>query len=171
MSFLSDRRIQDSLPAGVVLPFAGTAAPDGWLLCDGSAISRTTYARLFASIGTSFGVGDGSGTFNLPNTQGVFIRGAGSQTISVLTYSGILGTKQNDATAKKGLTITDPGHFHGGWHVDALAGAIGANRTTLIHPINGSREPTTSVSTGITLNAGDAETRPANIGMNHIIKT
>ena len=53
-------------PVGSIKPFAGTTVPDGYLLCDGSAISRTTYAALFAVIGTTYGTGDGSTTFNLP---------------------------------------------------------------------------------------------------------
>lgn len=57
-------------PAGVISMFGGTAAPNGWLVCDGSAVSRTTYSRLFAAIGTNFGVGDGSTTFNLPSLKG-----------------------------------------------------------------------------------------------------
>ena len=51
---------------GTVQAFAGTTPPDGWLFCDGAAISRTTYADLFAAIGTTYGAGDGSTTFNLP---------------------------------------------------------------------------------------------------------
>lgn len=54
---------------GIVLPFAGSTAPSGWLRCDGAAVSRTTYAKLFAVIGTTYGAGDGSTTFNLPNLQ------------------------------------------------------------------------------------------------------
>ena len=56
-----------SVPVGTVLVFAGTTAPTGYLLCDGSAVSRTTYSVLFSVIGTTYGVGDGSSTFNLPN--------------------------------------------------------------------------------------------------------
>ncbi len=51
-------------------PFAGSAAPSGWLLCDGAAVSRTQYAALFAVIGTTYGAGDGSTTFNLPDLRG-----------------------------------------------------------------------------------------------------
>lgn len=70
------------LPAGVVVPYAGAAAPSGYLLCDGSAVSRTTYAALFAVLSTAFGSGDGSTTFNLPDMRetipvGVGTRGAG----------------------------------------------------------------------------------------------
>lgn len=60
----------DICPRGAIMPFAGSSAPTGWFLCDGSAISRTTYASLFSLIGTTFGVGDGSTTFNLPNSKG-----------------------------------------------------------------------------------------------------
>lgn len=57
-------------PAGVVLPFAGSTAPAGWLLCYGQAVDRTTYAALYAAIGTAYGAGDGSTTFNLPDMRG-----------------------------------------------------------------------------------------------------
>jgi len=61
---------QRFVPPGVVLPFAGTSAPAGFLLCGGQAVSRATYAALFAAIGTTFGAGDGSTTFNLPDLRG-----------------------------------------------------------------------------------------------------
>ena len=57
-------------PSGIMTPFAGATAPAGWLLCDGTAVSRTTYAKLFAVISTAYGVGDGSTTFNLPDMRG-----------------------------------------------------------------------------------------------------
>lgn len=59
-----------SLPSGAVSMFAGSAAPQGFLLCDGSAVSRTTYATLYSTIGTTYGTGDGNSTFNLPNLKG-----------------------------------------------------------------------------------------------------
>jgi len=58
------------MPVGCVIPFAGAAAPTGWLLCQGQAISRTTYAQLFSVIGTTYGSGDGKTTFNLPDMRG-----------------------------------------------------------------------------------------------------
>lgn len=65
------------VPVGTIIPFAGNSVPQGYLLCDGSAISRTTYASLFAVIGTIYGTGDGNSTFNLPNyTNGKFLLGA-----------------------------------------------------------------------------------------------
>lgn len=63
-------------PTGSVLAFAGSTSPDGWLLCDGSAVSRTDYAALFAVIGTTYGTGDGSTTFNVPNLVDKFVEGS-----------------------------------------------------------------------------------------------
>lgn len=60
---------------GVIFPFAGTVAPNGFLLCYGQAVSRTTYAALFATIGTTYGAGDGSTTFNVPDLRGRAIAG------------------------------------------------------------------------------------------------
>ena len=60
---------------GQVSWFATSSAPSGWLKCDGAAVSRTTYSVLFTKIGTAFGAGDGSTTFNLPDLRGEFIRG------------------------------------------------------------------------------------------------
>lgn len=63
------------MPAGVIVPYGGAAAPTGWLLCHGQAISRTTYADLFTAISTTYGVGDGSTTFNLPDLRGRVVAG------------------------------------------------------------------------------------------------
>ena len=57
-------------PSGSIVGFGGSSAPTGWLLCDGSAVSRTTYSDLFSAISTAYGVGDGSSTFNVPNLKG-----------------------------------------------------------------------------------------------------
>lgn len=62
-------------PAGEITMYGAASAPSGWLLCDGSAVSRTTYAALFAVIGTTYGVGDGSTTFNVPSFTNLFPRG------------------------------------------------------------------------------------------------
>lgn len=66
------------LPAvvGAVVAFAGSTTPQGWLLCDGSAVSRTDYAALYAVIGTTYGAGNGSTTFNLPNLIDKFVEGS-----------------------------------------------------------------------------------------------
>lgn len=69
---------QGAFPVGVVVAYSGAAAPSGWLLCDGSAVSRTTYALLFAAIGTTYGIGDGVNTFNVPDIRGKAVLGAGT---------------------------------------------------------------------------------------------
>lgn len=65
-------------PAGIVKAYAGAVIPAGYLKCDGSQVSRTTYAALFAAVGTAYGVGDGTTTFALPNLTDRFLRGAGA---------------------------------------------------------------------------------------------
>lgn len=74
-------------PAGVIQAFAGSTTPDGWLLCDGSAVSRTDYADLFSVIGTTYGDGDGSTTFNVPNLTDKFIEG--SSTAGTVKAAGL----------------------------------------------------------------------------------
>jgi microcystin-dependent protein len=64
-------------PPGNINASASITVPTGWLLCDGSPVSRTTYARLFAAVGTTWGNGNGTTTFNLPDLRGMFLRGAG----------------------------------------------------------------------------------------------
>lgn len=65
----------DLVPPGTIVAYAGDTPPPGWLLCDGSEISRSQYAALFAAIGTAHGEGDGASTFNLPDYRGYFLRG------------------------------------------------------------------------------------------------
>ena len=65
----------DTLPIGAILPFGSDTIPENWLLCNGQAVSRTTYSDLYNTIGTTFGQGDGFTTFNLPNLQGKTIVG------------------------------------------------------------------------------------------------
>ena len=85
-------------PAGMVSPFAGSAefVPTGWLLCDGSEVSRTEYANLYNVIGVSWGAGDGSTTFNLPDMRGMFLR-------------GVSGDSGNDPDADERLVLNDNG--------------------------------------------------------------
>lgn len=91
------------VPTGSIVAYGGIAAPSGWLLCQGAAVSRTTYAALFAILGTAYGVGDGSTTFNLPDLQQRFPLGkAASGTGS--TLGGIGGAIDH--------THTGPSHTH-----------------------------------------------------------
>ena len=84
---------QPLLPIGVVQAFAGRTIPAGWLLCDGSAVSRTTYAKLFSVIGTTYGAGNGSTTFNLPNLVDKFVEGSATAgTVKSAGLPNITGT-------------------------------------------------------------------------------
>ena len=77
---------------GIVVPFAANTVPDGFLLCNGAAVSRATYAKLFNVIGTTYGTGDGSTTFNLPNLTDRFIQGSGTAgTVKAAGLPGIYG--------------------------------------------------------------------------------
>lgn len=79
---------ESSIPAGTMVQWGGSTAPTNWLLCDGTAVSRTTYATLFAAIGTSYGVGDGSTTFNLPDLRGRVPVGKDAGTFATLGATG-----------------------------------------------------------------------------------
>lgn len=68
-SHIADTSIHSSVPRGAVIPFAGASAPTGWLLCDGTAVSRSTYSDLFTLIGETYGAGNGTTTFNLPDLK------------------------------------------------------------------------------------------------------
>ena len=99
-------------PVGTISAFGGSTAPDGWLLCQGQALSRTEYASLFSVIGTSFGSGDGSTTFNIPDLRGKFAEGlpASGRTLGesvsagLPNISGSVGgvIKYNDIFTKNG---------------------------------------------------------------------
>lgn len=90
-----DNAAGSSMPAGSVTAFAGSSAPSGWLLCAGQAVSRTTYAALFTVIGTTYGSGDGSTTFNLPDLRGRVVAGLdnmGGSDAGRLSWANTLGT-------------------------------------------------------------------------------
>lgn len=109
-----------SAPAGTVNPYAGSTAPTGWLLCAGQAVSRTTYADLFSAISTTYGSGDGSTTFNLPDLRGRTIAGVdnmGGSAANRITSggSGITGTTLGAAGGVETHTLTTaqiPSHTH-----------------------------------------------------------
>lgn len=114
---------------GTVKMYGVATAPANWLLCDGTAVSRTTYADLFAAIGTTFGVGDGSTTFNVPDFRGIFPRGIGSQTISAITYTGVLGTVAGDQMQGH-LHVYDKSNMAANRLAGALSGADGTFTST-----------------------------------------
>lgn len=105
-------------PAGVVSPFAGPVEniPAGWLLCDGSEISRSDYPDLYDAIGVCWGVGDGSTTFNLPDLRGLFLR-------------GVSGNSGNDEDADNRIVLNDnggnTGNNVGSYQGDAIRNIVG----------------------------------------------
>lgn len=85
----------DTLPIGSIMPYGSSTVPGNWLVCDGSAVSRTTFADLFAVIGTSFGAGDGSTTFNLPNLKGKVPVGQNTSDTAFDTMGETGGSKEH----------------------------------------------------------------------------
>lgn len=136
-----------TIPAGAVMSFAMNSAPSGWLGADGSAVNRTTYADLFASTGTTFGTGDGSTTFNLPDLRGIFVRASGSQTINGTAFSGTFAAKQEDELKAHTHNISGSGSVSGSFGFTAGNGASSVSGPT-----------------------GGTETRPANIALFYCIK-
>ena len=155
--------IPPAVPTGSVHMFAMAAVPSGYLVCEGQNVSRTTYADLFSAIGTTFGAGDGSTTFALPDLRNEFIRGADP------SGGRAIGATEADATAVNGLGLTDPGHFHGinttgvGNYV---ASALPRGYTQVMGTATSN-----SATTGITLSSTDTETRPQNVALLYAIKT
>lgn len=109
------------VPLGGLVPYAGATAPAGgkWMLADGTAISRTSYAALFALVGTTYGVGDGSTTFNLPNLKGRVVVGLDAAQTEFDALGEVGGAKSVTLTAaQSGIpshshSITDVAHSHG----------------------------------------------------------
>ena len=157
-------------PTGTVQLFAAQTPPVGFLECNGSAVSRTTYSQLFLVIGTTFGVGDGTTTFNLPDMRGQFARGWDDG--AGVDPARVFGSTQTDAFLSHTHTayITDPGHYHG--ISPTTGGALGGGGTQSAGP--GYNQPSTTNTTGITItngSSGSTETRPTNIALLYMIKT
>jgi microcystin-dependent protein len=146
------------VPTGGVIMWTSATLPSGWLLCDGSAYARTgTYAALYAVIGTTFGAGNGTTTFNVPNTSGRFVRGVGTDA-SNAGNGTTLGAYQGHA-------LQD--HKH-----EVPLGSNG-NNNDQPQVLGASTESANDVDTSL-VNATTAnvanETRPANLGLSFIIK-
>lgn len=180
------------VPAGAVMPFAGGSAPSGWLFCAGQAISRTTYAALFTAIGTTYGAGDGTTTFTLPDLRGRAVFGLdnmGGTTASRVTsgVSGITGTTLganggSQLMHQHNHAVTDPGHIHsigistgglnattGNYISERVGGQIGTN-TSLVYQATLSG---LSSTTGLTVNnagSGGSQNMPPAMMLNYIIK-
>lgn len=141
------------LKAGTTAFFAMSSAPAGWVKANGAAVSRTAYADLFAAIGTVFGSGDGSTTFNLPDLRGEFPRGLDDG--RGVDSGRSLGTAQGDSFKSHGHTVM----FYpaGGAYVSYYPGLPGH-----------SGGPDTGANN--TTNTGGSETRPRNIALLACVK-
>ena len=190
---LSFAALPQAVPTGSVHMMATTTAPSGYLKCNGAAVSRTTYADLFAIIGTTHGAGDGSSTFNVPDLRGEFVRGwddsRGVDSGRSFGSSQSDANKQHNHTATSTSTISPSAHNHvfpgddqlsftangqGGWtnrttgsfNYDADSSTSGAGK------IYRTSDATISASTSTTIaNDGGSEARPRNIAMMYVIKT
>lgn len=135
---------------GTVVGKASTIVPEGYLECDGSAISRTTYATLFADIGTLYGIGDGATTFNIPDLRGEFIRGWDNG--RGVDPARAIATAQADAFESHNHQIRDRSDYPLSGGSVASAAGVGALNSRFSEP------------------TGGTETRPRNIAMMYCIK-
>lgn len=142
---------QQAILYGTVIAFAANSAPSGYLLCNGAAVSRTTYAALYAKIGTLYGSGNGSSTFNLPNLANKFVMGSGtagtvksaglpnitgtgdaSTNINTSATTGAFYVASNSGTRIKGTSSSDERQAYG---FDAsLSNSIYGNSSTVQPP-------------------------------------
>lgn len=177
LSFVS---LPAAVPTGSVHQMATTTAPSGYLKCNGAAVSRTTYADLFTIIGTTWGAGDGSTTFNVPDLRGEFVRGwdDGKGTDSGRDFA----SSQSDANKEHNhtATVNDSGHSHGFKGFPLEDGANRTNKAIQDDDRTSSRLGTSDDgavqdnTTGITVsiaNDGGSEARPRNIALMYVIKT
>lgn len=144
-----------SVRAGTVQTWASANIPAGWLKCNGAAISRTLYAALFNEIGTTYGIGDGNSTFNLPDMRGEFLRGLDDG--RGVDSGRTLGSAQTDDFKSHTHTISNIGYgpFTDG-QFDARSQVAYGGEMNL-------GTPTSNAS-------GGTETRPRNRAMHFIIK-
>lgn len=149
-------------PSGTLVMWGGSSSslPSGWLLCDGAAVSRTTYAELFSAIGTTFGNGDGSTTFNVPDFRRQFLRGAEDD-----KERGSTGGAEAQA-----VSVNDPAHDHAAGGL--ATGPSGATALGVVTPVNTPGDPivgtTAPATTGITAIVDDG--RPPFLNVHVIIK-
>ena len=167
-----------SAPPGVLQAYAGSTPPTGWLLCDGSAVSRTTYSALFSAIGTTWGIGDNSTTFNLPDGRGAVLRGTGTGSVNGRDKVGpAVGSKQEDQMQRITGAIAEATltgfNTHGGQTgalgsvaANVSAGSTVAGRGMTSLSFNSANSPDARASA-----TTDGETRAYSIGVQWIIKT
>ena len=173
------------VPSGSVFTHASTTLPSGYLECNGASVSRSTYADLFAAIGTTWGSTGGS-VFNVPDLRGEFIRGFDNSrgVDSGRSFASAQGSQyqQHTHTASATSSVTDPGHTHSWDRQDAQNDQgyrpwpASNNDCNLFVAQTGSSTTGITVSTSVTVNnaggtGNSSETRPRNISMIYIIKT
>lgn len=151
-------------PVGSIMQYAGSSAPSGWLLADGSAVSRTTYASLFTAIGTAYGSGDGSTTFNLPNLKGKVPVGLNSSETEFDVLGETGGAKTHTLS-----TSEIPSHSHGitGIYIQNNVNYTGTGFNPLTNDVRGG----TINSTNATGGGGAHNNLQPYIVLNYIIKT
>ena len=174
------------LPTGTVVPYAGTSEPSGYLFCYGQQISRTTYSDLFSAVGTTYGVGDGSTTFNLPDLRGRVVAGQddmGGSSANRLTGAsgGVNGDVLGAAGGDEGHQLTAAelaAHTHGAgsYETSSIPGGSGEGGDFVFETFNDANQSsstTLSVSGSSGSVGSDAEhnnVQPTFI-LNYIIKT
>ncbi len=162
------------IPVGGMIEFAGSSAPTGWLFCDGSAVSRTTYASLFSAIGTTYGPGNSSTTFNLPDFRGRVAVGAGTGAGGDTTGSGVV-------TGGTALTARSIGQWFGADehtmslselvpHTHPLAGHTTDGNSGNQFVSSGSNSGEVSIGTGSTGSGSAFNLHQASLVCNKIIK-
>ena len=161
--------IANGVPAGSVFSFATSTVPSGYLECNGAAVSRSTYASLFSSISTTWGVGDGSSTFNLPDLRGQFVRGWDN---SAGVDSGrSFASSQSDQNKAHNHSVNDSGHNHtiGNWGGNFGGGSGALTFRNDVSGTNGSiiQNSTTGISIQ---NDGGTEVRVKNYALMYVIK-
>tara|TARA_Y100000389_G_scaffold51856_2_gene47591 strand:- start:1233 stop:1748 length:516 start_codon:yes stop_codon:yes gene_type:complete len=159
-------------PPGCVCHFAVQNPPEGWLECDGSDISKSTYANLFNVIGDTFGTAtDTTNNFKLPDFRGQFIR-SWNRTSSGKDSDRVFGSHQDESFKSHNHSINDPQHQHGTYAADdggRMDGSTSQSALTAGHWQGG--YPTQVAATGITINnEGGEETRPTNYALLVCIK-
>jgi microcystin-dependent protein len=153
------------VPAGSIMAYVGTTAPTGYLLCDGSTVSRTTYSALFAVIGTTHGAGNGSTTFHLPDYRGRFLRGVDNSVGRDPDRASRTAMNSGGNTADNVGTLQGEdlkAHTHS---LDYYVANTGTSNFG--HAGHGSNTFTETILSG---SYGGNETRPINASVNYIIK-
>lgn len=161
---------QQQTSPGIIDMNGSDVVPAGWLECNGAAVSRTTYANLFAAIGTKWGPGNGTTTFNVPEFRGEFPRGwdHGRGVDAGRTF----GSAQAGMVGPHNHPITDPGHEHNERGSGSPGGTITSQFSNALSPAADQATETASATTGITVNNNTGtETRPRNMAVMFIIKT